>query len=247
MIRALLLLAAAPLFAWGPNAHRIMARLAEQQLTPEARAKVNALLAGASLADIANCADAIKKSGWQPSGPCARFASEPQLHTARWHFADIDIQDEYDPARHCPAANCVVERIRLLSRNWNDPASLMYLVHLVGDLHLPLRTTSRNQDRGGSLAIVRYLGGETTLDECWSQRWARELTYDEVAAASADASGTLDDWVRSSHRLGRESVYGALENNTITDAYERQAKQVMREQLHRAALRLAAILNGAAY
>ena len=58
-------LAAAPstALAWGATGHRMVARLAAQQLTPQARARIDALLAGEpdpTLAGIANWADELR-------------------------------------------------------------------------------------------------------------------------------------------------------------------------------------------
>lgn len=49
--------------AWGPQGHRLVARVAETELTPQARAQVSQLLAGEadpSLAGVATWADELR-------------------------------------------------------------------------------------------------------------------------------------------------------------------------------------------
>src|SRR5262249_17194508 len=83
-IAALLIVAqAAPSWAGGPLGHRVVGRLAERQLTPQARAAVKELFEpGESMADASTWADgqrrAIKGRG-------------------NWHYVDVPLdQDRYD-------------------------------------------------------------------------------------------------------------------------------------------------------
>ena len=101
----LLCLLAAPAWAWGPLGHRLVARLAEPQLTPAASAEVRRLLATEqvhSLADVANWADDLRKR-------------DPVLgrRSAKWHYVNLDGDDcRFIAARDCPGGDCVVEALR---------------------------------------------------------------------------------------------------------------------------------------
>ena len=101
-LAALLILSLAlPAQAWGPLGHRLVARLAEDDLTPQARAGIERLLqddATAGLAGIANWADELR-------------SSDPDLgkRSARWHYVNIGDPDcAFDAARDCPGGDCVV-------------------------------------------------------------------------------------------------------------------------------------------
>ena len=96
-------LAAAPstALAWGATGHRMVARLAAQQLTPQARARIDALLAGEpdpTLAGIANWADELR-------------GKDPGLGkaTARWHYVNLADHD-------CVNAQCSPGRRRHFRR-----------------------------------------------------------------------------------------------------------------------------------
>src|SRR5579859_3887339 len=69
-----LILISASSFAWGPEGHRLVARIAETRLTPTARLHLDELLGNADLAAISVWADEIK--GERPE-------------TYGWHFVDI--------------------------------------------------------------------------------------------------------------------------------------------------------------
>src|SRR5438067_5299615 len=86
-----------PAAAWGPVAHRVIARVAARHLSPVARHEVARLLDGQSLADVAFWADEIR---------------ERRSETLRWHYVDIPLgAHDYQPARDCrltPRGDCII-------------------------------------------------------------------------------------------------------------------------------------------
>ena len=89
------LLLPTPAMVWGKTGHRLIARLAEAQLTPQAQRQVQALLAGedaTDLAGIASWADDLRKH-------------DPQLgkRSASWHYvnlADHECNYEFDATNY---------------------------------------------------------------------------------------------------------------------------------------------------
>jgi hypothetical protein len=66
-----------PSSAWWGKEHEIIAKVAEKNLTQQAAKKINSLLEGDRLSDIANWADTIKsQSKWS--------------HSKRWHYVNIE-------------------------------------------------------------------------------------------------------------------------------------------------------------
>src|SRR4051812_18601685 len=61
---------------WGATGHKVVAQIAYDHLTPKARADVDTLLAGGTLADFSVWPDQIK------SDPAWKW-------TKPWHFADM--------------------------------------------------------------------------------------------------------------------------------------------------------------
>ena len=91
--------------AWGPQGHRLVAALAWDELDPQVREQITALLEGETdptLPGIANWADDLR-------------GNDPDLgrRSARWHYVNIAGDGcAYDAATACAGGDCVVEAIR---------------------------------------------------------------------------------------------------------------------------------------
>lgn len=165
-----------PAFAWGGYGHAIVADIAETRLTPTAMAGVRHLLAldgEHSMDQVASWPDEI---GHVP----ADKGGLPQ--TLPWHYVDIDVSNPaYDAARDCPTGECVAAKLPELIDTLRNPAvpvakrliALKWVVHLVGDLHQPLHTSERNDDKGGNAVKLTYYGsdhhGHMNLHSLWDE------------------------------------------------------------------------------
>jgi len=70
------------LISWGQTGHRVIGQIAEKHLNAKAKAGVEDLLGGQSLADVANWADEVR--------------GEPEYaHTASWHFLNLPLGLSY--------------------------------------------------------------------------------------------------------------------------------------------------------
>lgn len=146
--------------AWGQDGHEIVGRIAEDRLTPEVRQKITRILDGKSIADygIANGPDLMLRLGRRPE-------------TAKWHYVNIPISpdnvaSQFDELRDGHGGDCIVDQITRyaeLLRTTDDPKkkaeAVMFLTHLVGDLHQPLHCAMRpygsaDNDRGGNAITV---------------------------------------------------------------------------------------------
>ena len=244
-----------PTFAWGPEGHSLVARIADAQPTPAARARVAAILGSdSSMASIASWADQVRPS---------------RAATAPWHYVDIPIdQPHLDMARDCPKGDCVLAKIEEFRKALNDPAivpaerreDLMFLIHFVGDMHQPLHC-SDNQDKGGNDVKVEFHGKPTNLHSLWDSgllsRMGTEdqlfspLSRESARRAGKWSKGTVDDWAEGAHKAAQKTVYGRLPKVAagtpvpIDAAYEKKADPLIREQIEKAGARLAAVLNTA--
>ncbi len=172
---------ALPGFAWGPQGHRLVARLADAELTPAARREVNRLLAGEtdpSLTGIANWADELRDK-------------DPELarRTARWHFVNIAEHGcEYSAPRDCKNGDCVVEAIRkqaAILKDRRQPLlarrnALKFVVHFVGDVHQPLHA-GYARDRGGNDTQINDAGFGTNLHAVWDSRLLFQQRLSDLA------------------------------------------------------------------
>ncbi|HEV3332627.1 MAG TPA: S1/P1 nuclease [Bryobacteraceae bacterium] len=247
-------LSARLLFGWGMEGHRLVLRIADGMLTPAARMEVAQLLPpGESLTALASWADDVR---------FARKETEP------WHYIDIPIGSTgLDMKRDCPLEGCLVSKIIEFRRQWRDPTAssarrreaLLFLVHFVGDLHQPLHCANHD-DKGGNDVPVVFFGEAMKLHALWDHGLLDHmpaedrilavilpmLTNERVAEWSR---GTVEQWADESFHLAQKVVYGALppagpgEPIQLGEAYQRTAEPIVRNQIAKAGVRLAAILN----
>jgi hypothetical protein len=251
-------------FAWGPEGHALVARIAETELTPATQARVLEILGpGSTMTSVASWADDIRNS---------------HRETGRWHYIDIPINKPHlDMDRDCPEGDCVIAKIEQFRDVLKDPATppekrreaLMFVVHFVGDMHQPLHS-SNNGDHGGNDVRIVFHGRAGELHSLWDSgllnhvgdpdalfaRFSREARRHEKQWAK----GTVRDWAEQSHKVAQKMVYGKLPKTsppaaaaagsvagaapiTITAAYEQKADLVIARQIEEAGVRLASLLN----
>lgn len=244
--------------AWGYEAHRIIAEIAEQFLEPEIAPQVRELLAienVTTLADVSTWADEIRLQ---------------RRETGPWHYVNIPITlptgepTAYDAARDCPLDACVVAKIEEFERTLRDHLlperqrleALKYIVHFVGDAHQPLHV-SNNHDHGGNDDPVIFMGLQTNLHAVWDSSIIapavrgneRAYALQLVQSISEEqhqrwSEGSLISWVNEGHEIAARTIYGELPYiGKLPDDYETKALPIVNEQLKRAGVRLAAVLN----
>lgn len=248
---AAVLCAPAPVLAWGPTGHRLVADLAERALSPDARAAARRLLAVSgdrTLADVANWADDLRhdraqRAAWRASAP--------------WHYVNFASPDcRYDANRDCPGGACAVAAIEREARILGDrsrnaaarAAALRYLVHLVADVHQPLHAGYR-RDRGGNRYQVQLDGRGTNLHSVWDTpvvvhgrpAW-RKYAGQLAAAPPPVAGGGPADWAEESCRLTRDAgIYPG--GHTLDDRYLERMQPLAQRRIREAGARLAGIIN----
>jgi S1/P1 Nuclease len=255
---ALLLVAPSNALAWGYEGHQIIAEIAEQFLEPQTTKQVRDLLAienVTTLAEVSTWADEIR-----PQHP----------ETRPWHYVNIPIYPAshepkgYDAGRDCPHDDCVVAKIKQFERVLADRQAperqrleaLKYLVHYIGDIHQPLHA-SDNHDRGGNDVTVTFMGRGTNLHAVWDsgilapvvrgdeRSYALRLMADITPAVRMQWSQSDPiSWANESHEIAAQVIYEKLPHSgVLPDSYKADALPIVNEQLERAGVRLAMVLN----
>lgn len=265
--------------AWGKLGHKVVALLAERRLTPKAAKKVDELLgAKTSLADIAGCADDIKRKPIR----CGSFMLPADHYSSGYHFINIPI--DASPSKtalrvycrnHGRDDGCSVAQIKEDLKTLGDDGAdrrdrqiaLMFVVHLVGDVHQPLHDAD-DGDSGGNAKLVRFLQSArakkpTNLHHIWDDVLLRDSdvrkTSPEQLAAelerdlarknwSAWLSGDgIDDAALEAFAIAKDKIYPAyyeLRGSFGAD-YQREMQPIALEQVEKAGVRLAHLLNAA--
>jgi hypothetical protein len=166
-----------PAHAWGSEGHKVIATLAQAQLTPTARREVDRLLAqepGATLPLISTWADEHRNPA-----------------TAPWHYVNFPRNTcTYDAERDCQGGVCVVGAIdrqtKVLGSGATDPEKLLalkYLVHFVGDVHQPLHAGYLDDKGGNTYQLQAFMRG-SNLHALWDSGLIRSLNQDVDAIST---------------------------------------------------------------
>jgi nuclease S1 len=264
--RAAVLLAAlampAPVFAWGKTGHRVVAAIADTQLSGLARANVEEILGpGESLDEAANWPDEMRSAPgdfWQKTA-------------TPWHYVTLN-GILYD---HAPPEGDALEALNHFSAVLRDPnatradkqLALRFVVHLVGDLHQPLHV-GKCCDKGGNDVKVTWFGKPTNLHAVWDSQLVddEQLSFTELAAklerhiSNDDVIKWWDinprDWTSESAEI-RDTLYpppakpkraqkvkkGRPLLPDLSYAYVYKFTPVMERRLSQGGVRLAAYLN----
>jgi len=264
-LAAVIALLPSPAFAWGKTGHRVVAAIADTQLSGLARAHIEQILGpGESLDEAATWPDDMRAD---PSPFWQKTASP-------WHYVTLN-GVAYD---HAPPEGDALEALTRFSKMLQDPntnladkqLALRFVVHLVGDLHQPLHA-GKCCDKGGNDVKVTWMGKPTNLHAAWDSSIVDEeqLSFSELAAklerhiSPTDVIAWSDvnprDWVTESAEL-RDRVYPTAADMPkpvkgkkrrkhqpvlpdLSYSYVYRFMPVMERRLSQAGVRLAAYLN----
>lgn len=266
--------AASPAAAWWEYGHATVATIASLNVKPETRREIARLLARSGQLDTATCpARTIEQASYWPD--CIKGLKDRFSYASSWHYQNVNICKPFDQKAACPDGNCVSAQIdrnaRLLAdRTLPDRERLMalaFLVHFMGDLHMPLHAGDKG-DLGGNRFRASYgvITGRN-LHSIWDGYLADRgisdppgdargilstLSESERARMSA---GKTEDWAREGWEAARQFAYGTVMEDpcgptpsaepVIDEATTRRLIPIVRTQIARGGLRLARMLDQA--
>jgi hypothetical protein len=258
------------------------------QLNPYYRKWLSCIPAGASPADrdmyvfmmAATWPDKIKAMGSHyegtdtpPKGESAALNDGYAAHRAHkyWHYVNTPIGASHPGTAPLTTPN-VTEKIAafrtaLATREPDALKSydLVWLLHLVGDVHQPLHCVTRvsaanpKGDQGGNLVVIS--GPDKKLHAFWDSILGNGDTRDFITAikvartlpapdSSLVSDRKEDDWTAEGYALAKSAVYvepvgPGLGPYTLTAAYAARALQIAKQRVSLAGARLALLLKGA--
>jgi hypothetical protein len=215
-------------------------------------------------------------AGFRPSGPLSGQNTgydDKQTHMY-WHFCDEPFASDKSSLPPIPTPNSLTQMKafrKVLSSDAPDELKsydLTWLIHLVGDMHQPLHGVTRisklnaDGDSGGNLVKIKCPGCPANLHTFWDLALGGSgdpkilpdpQTVIESASRLSDTRQkagedlNLDDWVKETARLARNSVYKPLGKGNgpyaLSQEYRRKANKLAEHQGELAAQRLANLLN----
>lgn len=264
MLAALAGLIPTPALAWGKTGHRVVAAIADTELSGLARAQVQQILGyGENLDEAANWPDEMR------AAPGAFW----QKTATPWHYVTLN-GIVYD---HAPPEGDALEALGRFSKVLQDPnasradkqLALRFVIHLVGDLHQPLHV-GKCCDKGANDVKVTWFGKPSNLHAVWDSALVEDeqLSFSELASKlerhirPEDVVKWWDanprDWISESAEI-RDTLYPTradmpkppkgkkkLKKGTLPDlsyTYVYKFTPVMERRLSQGGIRLAAYLN----
>ena len=264
LLGLLILGSVTPAMGWGSKGHRIIGLIAQELLSPEARAEIVTIMGSADLASFGLYLD-DDKDRLEQHIPGSRA----------WHYDNIPICGTKSHSEYCPNGSCASTQIArhrdILADAHESKArkqfAIWVLVHLIADIHQPLHAADHN-DRGGNMIQVRLpWGRNTNFHEAWDTDFvqhafggkneklvARELLLKFSSRKTDWQTGTIQAWMDESNQLAKSLAYGKIAGFRcdaglkrmrifLDQNYTDEATTVVEEQLAKAGYRLAYVLN----
>jgi len=265
--------AATPAFAYGVYGHNTIARIALANVKPATLVALKALAARARRVDTPMCkTKAIDDLSVWPD--CIRGLGPRFSYTASWHYQNVNVCAEFDLKPPCRDGNCVsaqVDRDVKILQDKTIPvreraAALSFLIHFVGDMHMPLHAGD-HADQGGNQIKADFAGFTTdrlNLHGIWDGLLAERAIMSgpsmirryEAAEAADLQAGTTEEWSHEAWLISRDVTYPSAvgadycarptpEHISLDEPTIVRLLPIARLQIERAGLRLARLLDEA--
>jgi hypothetical protein len=237
--------------AWGTQGHRIAGQIAYAWLTPKTRQAIDAILGRESLALAGNWADFIK------SDPAYNYLSP-------WHYIDFDkaysFPEMVEYLNHDTNVDAYTKLqfviAELKKKNLSKENKLLYLhmlIHIVEDVHQPMHA-AHTDDKGGNDFKVNWFSNPTNLHAVWDSQLIdfQQLSYTEYAATinhSTWAQRTgwqkapVSQWLFESYQVAEKLYTEIKPGDTLNYKYNFSHIEIINQQLLKAGVRLAGVLN----
>lgn len=201
-----------PASAWDSLGHMLIAQIAEDQLTPEARAAIDQSMARFNEAKRGEFPsdegtyNMVTASCWMDDIRSLR----DKYDFGPWHYINLPLNEQETPlseSEYEPNVRWGVQRCTdIISGKAEDPQidkdqALVMLLHLAGDTHQPMHTANRNNDLGGNKVELKGV----------------ELTKEEKLFSKKQEANLHAFWDSSYRRVFRGSKAGVLYEASIYD------------------------------
>ena len=241
----------APSFGWGREGHETIAKIAENNLKPSAKKKIEKFLGNHSIVYFAKWMDDYRHT------PEYGF-------TTNWHVASVDENLKYVPNEKKGDAIIGLTQAVEALQNWKELSdsaralNLKYIIHLVGDMHCPghIYYAGKNQNYkvnfgGGYVKPVLESKIHTVWDmyaiqatRIWSvSEYAQELDRKSPKEMKEMVAGTPVEWFEGNAQRCLFQFDLAKPGDTLAQDFVNEVMPYLETQMLYAGYRLAAVLN----
>ena len=243
-----------PALSWGQEGHRIIAKIAYDNLNKKARKNVDRILGDHGMIYWANWPDEIKSD-----------TIYPQSIKDGWHYQDFagGMSDSLvaDALIHYPAEggnlyralDSLVHELKIEGLRLKNPHTLRFIVHLSGDRYCPMHMAHMD-DKGGNAVKMQWFGRNTNLHSVWDTKLIESQGYSYTEYA--DKLEREYTWKKKAIEQATDTELLLMSYHVTEDIYAYQQtwdgntyhyiyhwRQPMEYQLYVAGIRLAQLLN----
>ncbi len=258
-------------YSWSTLGHMVVAQIAYEELKPDVKKKVDTMVK-----DLGK--EYYYIHAFYQIGPWADYLRSQKIDIyAHWHYIDVAFSADGTALKNLEDTDNVAWAIHQIepvvanqkANPYERARFLAFLVHLIGDIHQPLHTTSRisaplpDGDQGGNLYHIKFPAFHPktiSLHKLWDQGmdiFIGETTFARVVALSDQITAlypktffdakvddlNIDHWVNEGLQTTLSLVYSTPENQLPSDDYVESGRRITQQKIALAGYRLAAVLN----
>ncbi|MEX0720449.1 MAG: S1/P1 nuclease [Balneolaceae bacterium] len=231
---------------WGQIGHRTTGEIAEHYLNQNAAEEVTRILGNQSLAEVSTWMDEVR-------------SDDHYDFMAPWHYVTIPEGERYETTEKAEGGD-ILWAIDKVTAELNagslspekEAENLKVLVHLIGDLHQPLHV-GNGTDRGGNDVRVEWFWENSNLHRVWDSEMidGKQLSFTELSRfinhpseeqIEEWQSSSVLDWAYESQAL-LTNVYDFPDDKRLSYEYSYNNWEIVEEQLLKAGVRLAGLIN----
>ncbi len=228
--------------AWGSRGHAYIAEIAFKYLDPQTRKNVMYYLDGMTIEEAANWMDTIK-------------SDEANDHMRKWHYINIEKGSKEMPTQD-NVVTIIIQTLKELDNKSNlskeeIKLKILYLFHLIGDLHQPLHVGYGSDKGGNNIKLIFVNKGDSNLHSVWDSGIIESTntilsdiikvnTYTPEQVVNVKKIDVIG-WAAQS-RGYLKNVY-KINDTKINDFYVNENIKIVKSQLLDAGLRLASVLE----
>ncbi|UOB19120.1 S1/P1 nuclease [Abyssalbus ytuae] len=236
------------IYAWGPTGHRVIGKIATENISGRTKRIIAGLLDNESLAAASTFADEIK-------------ADTRYKMFYPWHYVNFEPGQQYNPEKRPTEGDLIfgINKCIDVLKNKNSKREdkvfyLKMLIHFIGDLHQPLHV-GKAEDQGGNLIKLHWFKEDSNLHKVWDIDMIEQYNMSYTELADELISGTpkdkiknyrqghIMDWVYESKNLAGKVYASVNDNDHISYSYQYEYFPVVKDQLIKGGVRLAKILD----
>lgn len=249
-------------YAWTNAGHKLVAQIAYDNLSPDAT-KMCAKLMRVDIKHLNT--RFVSSSTWLDA-----IRKKNNHRFDKLHYIDIPFSRDKSKLPSISKINALTGIRQAQSILASPKASktqkalnLRILIHVLGDIHQPLHTTTEiskaypDGDQGGNLFPLSRSPAGSNLHRFWDNgggillgksskkniaEKAREFES-KWPCIIANRQRKAEEWISSSHQLALTQAYTLLPHTKPTEAYQKSAQELSEQQIAFAGCRLAFTLN----